>query len=372
MLAVHNVPYSFNEHIASFLDIIAIPSQNPYFSLFFTGGVLLFLFSFISAVGIGYVFIPYLKKKQVIEKKEQKQTMYGTVAEEFEKLHQGEGSKTPRFGGILVCVPFILTLFILYLVSPTADVLIALIVAIIGCMVGTYADYGDVTQKAVSKKIRITISALVGAGVGGVFFALVPTHYAIALIPTLVPIPLGWGIILFTSFWFIVWYTTTVIDGIDGLAGSIYVVIALVLGLMLLSTSILSTALFSLAGGILGFLLYNKKPAKIYLSESGTMPILFFFSYTALFVQTGGSAGSETVHTIPIWFFIIVGGVLLATIASNVLQLTYRKLYKKKLFKIAPIHHHFEAIGISQKNILRIYVITTLIASCGAVVLSTL
>ena len=298
--------------------------------------------------------------------------MYGTVAEEFEKLHQGEGSKTPRFGGMLVCVPFILTLFILYLVSPTADVLIALAVAIIGCMMGTYADYGDVVQKAVSKKIRIATSALVGAGVGGVLFALVPTHYAIALIPTLFSVPVGWGIILFTSVWFVLWYTTTVIDGIDGLAGSIYVVIALVLGIMLLSTSILSIALFSLAGALLGFLLYNKKPAKIYLSESGTMPILFFFSYTALLIQTGQSAGSETVYTIPIWFFIMVGIMLLVTVASNVLQLTYRKLYKKKLFRIAPLHHHFEAIGISQKNILRIYVITTLTASCGAVVLSTL
>ena len=332
-----------------------------YAGVFFFG-------SFVLAVLIGYWFVPYIKRKNFIQTPGVRKTMYGTVAEEFEKLHGGEDSSTPRFGGLIVCVPALVAIVFLLFFEYSFNELLGLLgVLSVGLAFGVLHDLGEVTKKALSRKVRVGIVAFVGGVVGIVFASVAGGDVAVYLLPFIPPLYMPIAVfVLCMMVWFAGWYAATVIDGIDGLSGSIFLILALTFGVVfLLSGSVLGIFSFALVGSLMGFLLFNRAPARIYLSESGTMPVLLLFAYLSLFV----SPLEGEVH---LWFFVLAGFVLVVTVGSNVVQVVYRKLFGKKLLRIAPIHHHFEALGVPSQVVVFGYVVVTLCLSLGGVILFVL
>ena len=170
-------------------------------------------------------------------------------------------------------------------------------------------------------------------------------------------VPVGMFLPVLFVAWYIFWQASSMIDGIDGLAGSIFLI--LFMGTALLSVlqehpeAFLLSALS--AGITVPWLFVNYAPAKAYLTETGITILLMFFTIITFLLGSGESAGNG------LWVGGIFGGVLIATWLSNVLQLAYRKQTGKKLFRIAPIHHHFEAIGIPSGAVVSWYMLVTVL-----------
>lgn len=141
-------------------------------------------------------------------------------------------------------------------------------------------------------------------------------------------------------------------DGIDGLSSSVSLSIGAVffiIGLIgsLTETSIIASALI---GGAIGFLIFNRHPARIFMGDTGSLFL--------------GALAASLAFTVNNPFIIImIGGVYVIEGISVILQVIYYKLTKKRLFKMAPIHHHLEKCGYSENKICLLAIITTLVLS---------
>ena len=176
-------------------------------------------------------------------------------------------------------------------------------------------------------------------------------------IPFFGPFELGPLFILF--FWFvtIAIYASGVIDGIDGLAGGIFGIIFLAYAGIAFAQEQVALAAFAstVAGGIFAFLWFNVPPARFYMSETGSMALTLALAVTAFSSDVLGDGVGVAV--LPIIAF-----PLTATVLANVLQVISKKVFKKKLFRIAPIHHHFETMGWPPYKVTMRYWIITIIA----------
>jgi phospho-N-acetylmuramoyl-pentapeptide-transferase len=155
-------------------------------------------------------------------------------------------------------------------------------------------------------------------------------------------------------------FSTSVIDGIDGLSGGVmasiftgYSVIAFV------HDQVDISALCAvIAGGILAFLWFNIPPARFYMSETGMVGLTVTLSVIAFL--------TDTVLLLPIIAFPLV-----VTSLSVIIQIfTYKYCNKKRFFKVAPLHHHFEAIGWSKEKVVMRYWIISVVCSISGVILA--
>ncbi len=138
-------------------------------------------------------------------------------------------------------------------------------------------------------------------------------------------------------------------DGLDGLAASVTLIVSLFFLLCaLLTDSIIGIFMSAVAGGCFGFLFFNAHPAKVFMGDTGS-----------LFLG-GAIAVSATMLKMPI-ILIIVGGVYLMETLSVIMQVTSFKLTGKRIFKMSPIHHHFEMCGLNETRIVLLFSTTTLI-----------
>jgi len=175
------------------------------------------------------------------------------------------------------------------------------------------------------------------------------------------PLELG---ILFIPFFVLVAlfiYAGGVIDGIDGLAGGTFATIfAAYAGIAFFQHQLDIAALAAaIAGGLLAFLWFNIPPARFYLSETGTMALTLSLTVIAFLTDTLG--GGKGVSVLP-----IIALPLVATVLSNVVQMFGKKILGRKVLRIAPLHHHFEALGWPpHKVVMRYWVVGTIAAIIG-------
>ena len=139
-------------------------------------------------------------------------------------------------------------------------------------------------------------------------------------------------------------------DGLDGLAGSItlfvsifYLIVSAIDG-----TSAIAVFAASVAGGILGFLLYNKYPAKVFMGDTGSLFL-------------GGAVSAMAIFTKNPLGLLLVGFVYVAEALSVIIQVTYFKKTGKRIFKMSPIHHHFEMCGWSERKVVAVFSFVTVL-----------
>ena len=154
------------------------------------------------------------------------------------------------------------------------------------------------------------------------------------------PVELG---IFFIPFFMLValsLYAGGVIDGIDGLSGGVYAsIFAAYGGIAFFQHQLdLATLCAVVVGGLLAFLWFNIPPARFYLSETGTMGLTLILTVVVFLTDLRGDG--RGLMALP-----IIGLLLVATVISVLLQIASKKIFHRKLFRIAPLHHHFEAIG---------------------------
>jgi len=170
--------------------------------------------------------------------------------------------------------------------------------------------------------------------------------------------------ILFIPFFLLVGmavYAGGVIDGIDGLAGGVFAIIFTSYGMIAFSQDQIDLAAFcgAVLGGLLAFLWYNVPPARFYLTETGVMGLTLALTIVAFTTDTLG--GGKGVSVLPLIAFPLV-----ITVISDVVQVLSKRYRGKKVFKVAPIHHHFEAIGWPSYQVtMRYWILSAVTAFLG-------
>ncbi len=312
---------------------------------------------------LGYVVIPYLRKLKFGQ----------TILEEGPNWHKDKQG-TPTMGGVMIVAGVLIGLACAYGYSAISKTFFAgefknpirftnfiagTFMAICMSAIGFVDDYVKVVKKqnlGLTAKQKTFLQLLVSAGY---LFALCVGGMNTTNIPFIgdINIVSGWGLLFWPiALMFIYGFTNAVnlTDGIDGLASSVTVVVAccfmLASGFLgYFATNTLSAAL---AGACVGFVCWNAKPAKVFMGDTGSM----FLGGMVVAVSFG--IGRPVL-------LIFAGITYLLEALSDIIQVAYYKKTKKRVFKMAPLHHHFEMCGWSEQKVV---VVFSLIAFVGCVI----
>lgn len=332
--------------------------------------------TFLIGIGITPFVTHHLYKHRMWKKQAGKVSLDGTVAETFNMLHRERETGTPRFGGVIVWGSVILSASLLSLLAHVShsfeyfafisrnQTWVPLAALMAGALVGFLDDLYEVEgKKGLRLRVRLGFIAVTALLCACWFY------YKLGVVSVTVPFlhePYTLGI-WFIPFFVLVTlfiYAGGVIDGIDGLAGGVFLsIFAAYAGIAFfqdqMDISALSGAIF---GGLLAFLWFNIPPARFYLSETGTMGLTLVLVVIAFLTDTLG--GGKGVMVLP-----IIALPLVVTVFSNILQILSKKLFHKKLLRIAPLHHHFEAIGWPPYKVtMRYWIVGILCAIIGLTV----
>ncbi len=344
------------------------------------------LIPFVVAFVIGIILSPivahYLYKYKAWKKKGGKGRGIGDDAGTplFDSLHSEREVSTPRMGGIVVWGATLITAAIAFVLAEVfhapfdqldfvnrGQTWLPLVALMVGALVGLVDDILEVSQSkgGLSLKWRLLIVALLATFSGWWFYTKLGVDSV--GIPFLGHLPLG---ILFIPFFVLVTlaiYAGGVIDGIDGLAGGIFAIIFMSYAAIAFAQNQVSLAAFAatISGALFAFLWFNIPPARFYLSETGTMALTVALALTAFSSDVLGDGVGVAV--LP-----IIALPLTATVFTSMLQVISKKVFKKKLFHIAPIHHHFEALGWPAYKVTMRYWVITIIAGIFGISLALL
>ena len=301
-----------------------------------------------------------------------------TTTTDFSKIHDEQAElKTPRVGGIIIWFSVLLTTFIFYLASiffPSLNTekmnflsrnqtLIPFFTLLLGSLIGLWDDLiqiygaGKFARDDKSwRKWKAFLVAFLSLLVGVWFF------YKLGM--TEIHIPFGGEIylgILIIPFFVIVAlasFSGGVIDGIDGLSGGVLASIFAAYSAIAFANNQIDLAVFSgvITGATLAFLWFNIPPARFYMGETGIMGLTITLAAIAFL--------TDSVLILP-----IVAMPLVVTSGSVILQMLSKKFRNgKRIFKLAPIHHHFEAIGWpSYKVTMRFWILSIIFAIIGII-----
>jgi len=317
----------------------------------------------------------YLYAYKVWKKTGGKTTLHGTEATEFNRLKGAEEIKTPRMGGIVIWGSVLVTVVLLFLLSliipehtlgslffvSRSQTWIPLAAMFVGAVIGLINDYYDVVHggKGLRLSIRLIIITLLASTIGYWFYAKL--GISTIAIPYFGGFEIGFLYILFFVGMTLMLYASGVIDGIDGLASGVFTSVFLSYATIAFMQNQYDLAAFcaTVAGGILAFLWYNIPPARFWMTETGSMALTL--SLAVVVVMTDTLGGGHGIVLLP-----IIGLPLLLTVGSVIWQILYRKYTGEKFFRIAPLHHHFEAIGWpSTKVTMRYWVLSIICAFLG-------
>ena len=296
--------------------------------------------------------------------------------EDFKKIQNTEAEvSTPRVGGIIIWLATILCIALIWIISKVvpsdltakldfysrSQTLVPLAALIIGSLIGLIDDAAQikgVVEKISHRYIKIITVVGLGALIGAWFYMKLGVN-AVSVPFTATPLYLG---VLFIPFFIAVLlavFSSSVIDGMDGLAGGVFAVIFAAYAIIAFGQNQLDIAALSgvITGSILAFLWFNIPPARFYMGETGILGLTVVLTVIAFL--------TDTVLVLP-----LIALPLVATVASNIIQITsYKYCGKRRVFKIAPLHHHFHAVGWSrEKIVMRYWVVSIICALLGVVI----
>ena len=298
------------------------------------------LISFALSAIMGPVIIPILRRMK----------MGQTEREEGVKEHLKKAG-TPTMGGVIILLSVVLT-SVFYIGSHPKIIPILFVTLGFG-IIGFIDDYLKVVMKrsdGLFPKQKMALQILVTA-----VFAFYIVKFTDVSLAMLIPftggkyLDIGW---LAIPLLFIAVIGTVngvnFTDGLDGLASSVTVLVATFFTVVAVGTnSGIEPVTCAVVGALLGFLLFNVYPASVFMGDTGSLALGGFVASTAYMLQ------------MPI-FIIIVGLIYLVEVLSVMIQVTYfKKTGGKRIFKMAPIHHHFELCGWSETRVVAVFSIIT-------------
>ena len=290
---------------------------------------------------LGPVVIPFLRKLKVGQ----------TERKELESHLKKNG--TPTMGGIMILASIIITS--LFYVKDYPKIIPILFMTVGFGVIGFLDDYLKVVLRR-SDGLLAWQKMILQIIVTGVFAVYMVKYSGVAL-TMLIPfsggkyLDLGW--LAIPVLFFAVVGTvngTNFTDGLDGLASSVTIMVATFFSVVAIGTYAgIAPITCAVVGALLGFLLFNVYPASVFMGDTGSLALGGFVVSTAYMMQ------------MPL-FILIVGLIYLVEVLSVIIQVTYfKKTGGKRIFRMAPLHHHFELGGWSETRVVAVFSITTAI-----------
>ncbi|MGB3921750.1 MAG: hypothetical protein WBL19_00495 [Minisyncoccia bacterium] len=298
----------------------------------------------------------------------------------FSDLHDPENeTRTPRLGGVIIWVAVFLAISLIYLISgffpselteklnflSRSQTLVPLGAFFFAALLGLLDDLIQISGKGATyehdvlyRKVKIAFVTLIGVVVGWWFYFKI--DFSSVHIPFWGDLELG---LLFIPFFILVMlatFSTSVIDGIDGLAGGVLVPIFTAFAAIALINNQIDISALSgaIAGGILAFLWFNVPPARFYMGETGMMALTVVLSVIAFL--------TNSVLLLP-----IIALPLVATSLSVIIQIVGFKFFGgRRVFRVSPLHHHFQALGWSKERIVMRYWIVSFVSALTGVIIA--
>ena len=317
--------------------------------------VLVMMVSLILSSIVGVILIPFLKKIKVGQR----------LSEYLEDKHK-EKQGNPTMGGLIFIIPVIIVMLmiIIYNKNISSSLIIVLITFLGYSLIGFIDDYLIIKRKnndGLSESSKFIMQVVVAI----IFFYLfmISGNEPLLWIHTLgIKLDIGflYGIIIL-----LVLVSSSnavnITDGLDGLAGSLSFIAFITLGIISYNTGWLdgyeeiSLFCFSISGSLLGFLLFNLNPAKIFMGDTGSLAL-------------GATMGSIAILTRHELLLVLIGIVFVIETLTCIIQRIYYKFTKKRLFLMTPIHHSFEKKGYSEREIVKIFCLVGIIASMLSII----
>ncbi|QHE52100.1 phospho-N-acetylmuramoyl-pentapeptide-transferase [Pontibacillus sp. HMF3514] len=308
--------------------------------------------AFLITVLISPIFIPFLRRLKFGQE----------IRDEGPKSHQKK-SGTPTMGGLMILVSVsITTLFVVAKFNPQAmsfEVFLMLFVMVGYGLLGFLDDFIKVAMKrnlGLTSKQKMLGQLFIAA----VFYIILyrhdfPTHIGIP--GTTMQFDLGWGYAILILFMLVgSSNAVNLTDGLDGLlAGTAAVAFGAFGILAFQGHPQFEIAVFSLAvvGALLGFLVFNAHPAKVFMGDTGSLAL-------------GGAIGAIAILTKLEILLIIIGGVFVLETLSVIIQVISFKTTGKRVFKMSPLHHHYELVGWSEWRVVTTFwLVAILFAALG-------
>lgn len=326
----------------------------------------------------------FLYRKKMWKKTVKTVAVDGKGTPLFNKLHKKKEIGTPRLGGIVIWMSAFIVGFIIWTLPRFFDIeafekiefisrnqtWVPFATFLVGAFVGLIDDILEI--KGNGKRLAGGLSLTIRLSVVTLMGLLISTWFYFKLdvstlnIPIFGEIFIGWLIIPFFTLIIIAIYSGGVIDGIDGLAGGIFAIMYTSYGVIAFVQNQVDLAAFAtlIAGAVLAFLWFNVPPARFYMSETGSMALTTTLAVLAFMTDSiGGGVG---ISVLP-----IIALPLVLTVSSDIIQVLSKRFRNgKKVFLIAPLHHHFEAMGWPAHKVTMRYWIFSIISAAIGVILA--
>ncbi len=303
------------------------------------------MIGFFVSVILGLILIPLLRRLNF------KQNI--SVFTAFRHAYK---NGTPTIGGLIFIIPTLLTMIFLYLrgsLEITHSLLIIIFVFIAYALLGLTDDLLKVKFKN-NDGLSISQKLFVQVVIALIFFYIYMQgggNTYLVITSLRININLGWMYGLFILF-LLVGSSNAVnlSDGLDGLAGGLSLIAFLSFGIITWGTTWvegyqeIAIFCFILVGSLLGFLVYNTHPAKVFMGDTGSLSL-------------GATLAAIAILTKHELSLALIGGVFVIEALSSIIQLISIKKFNKKVFLMAPLHHHFEKLGYEETDIVKGFLI---------------
>lgn len=300
------------------------------------------LIAFVISVALGPVIIPFLRKLK----------MGQTERTEGVQSHLKKAG-TPTMGGVIFLVAVVVTS--LFYIKDYPKIIPVLFLTLAFGIIGFLDDYLKVVLKRSDGLLpwQKFLLQVILTGVF-VFYLLNYTDVSLSMrIPFWPGHYLNMGWLAIPVLFFAVIGTVNGVnftDGLDGLASSVTVIVAVFFTVVSIGTSSgIEPITCAVVGGLMGFLLFNVYPAQVFMGDTGSLAL------------GGFVAGAAYMMQMPL-FILLVGLIYLVEVLSVIIQVSYFKAtHGKRIFKMAPIHHHFELCGWSETRVVAVFSVVTAI-----------
>jgi len=314
------------------------------------------MLGFIGATIFGLIIIPFLKKLKA-----------GQNINIYVEAHRNKAG-TPTMGGLIFIIPtFAITLFLLLTgkIEYSVNLVIVLFVFLSYGLIGFLDDFISLrrkTNKGLTQFQKILLQLIVAL----VFYVLFRQYTAgdsyLRISALGIDWNLGWFYGVFILF-LLVGSSNAVnlTDGLDGLAGGLSAIAFLAFGLIAMGSwwiegnSDMGIFCFILMGSIMGFLVYNSNPAKVFMGDTGSLTL-------------GATMATIAILTSHELSLAVIGGVFVIETLTVIIQISSVVLLKRSVFLMTPIHHHFERLGWRENDIVKLFWIVGFILSLCALI----
>ena len=320
--------------------------------LLLTKAIFAIMIGFLSSTVLGLFLIPALRKLKVGQK-------ISIFVGDSHRKKEG----TPTMGGLIFIVPTILAIFFLLItdkVTYTSNIGIVLLVFLGYAAIGFLDDFLSIRRgnnEGLTAYQKLFMQVLIAIG----FFYIYmknggQTSFVVGTLG--IDIELGWLYGLLILFVLVgASNAVNLTDGLDGLAGGLSAIAFIAFSLISLIVGFEDIGIFSLilVGSLIGFLIYNTHPAKIFMGDTGSLAL-------------GAVMGAIAILTHRELTLLVVAGIFVIETLTVIIQTIWVQLFHRKLFLMTPLHHHFEKLGWVETDIVKLFWVAGLVLAMSGII----